>query len=590
MDQVISKYMISSKVVKYSAIVIISLFFGAFITYVTPNNVITNAPLDSNNTDVSCILMAEKGNTTKNTFNKRDVTSTKFINFRQIAEIGTGFNQGLAAHNLANNLNFSQLSDNLTLVLNLEKQDPTLKLSHIIRQKMLLIDPIKTAQLYYSYFNLYQEPLNKKEARTFRGILHDWALIDIKSALTFVKDNFQLKQQEEYFEYLLNDNHFKTNDYLFAQADKFSLAMQQKVLRAKLDSIEPQIAFEKLLALTLPSRERYFMFRSVIKKWQSASSETYLSLQSKLISSNLGNREKESLINEVFIQWAESDPKSALSAVSQAKHGNQSTYINSIMSELAKKDGEHAVLVAQGFSEQLGNEIVDTAISEWASYDPQAATQYIEKNGLTKNQSLLNKVAQRYGRKSPREAMQWAETLNASLTVFKNISRSLIKSSPEAAQLYLDSTTNQQAKNAMLSAIVYEKSRYNSEEANIWLNQYSDAPRFKDAQQTVFYNWSRQNPKQAAQALLYVTDNAQLTNLVPNIASQWYKKDAQATQSWLKQLDNQKAKDMALFRIVIQEASNDISHAKILISQIQDDKVAERARKTVTHFENNKSN
>ena len=52
MDQVISKYMISSKVVKYSAIVIISLFFGAFITYVTPNNVITNAPLDSNNTDV----------------------------------------------------------------------------------------------------------------------------------------------------------------------------------------------------------------------------------------------------------------------------------------------------------------------------------------------------------------------------------------------------------------------------------------------------------------------------------------------------------------------------------------------------------
>jgi len=579
--------MMSSNVIKYSVVTVISMFFGALVTYINviPHNVTTNESLENNNTDISTNLIAYQDNTTNNALNKSEIAPTKFNNFKQISQIGTGFEQGLAAHKLANHMSFSELSDNLTSLFNLEKHDSTIKLSHIVRQKMLLIDPLATAELYYSYFNLYQEPLDKKAARSFRGILHDWALIDIKSALSFVKDNFHLKQQEYYFGYLLKDNHFKHNDYLFAQADQFSPQMQQKVLRAKLDSMNPQLAFEKLLALTLPTRERYYMFRTVIKKWQSASPDSYLSLQNKLITSNLANREKERLINEVFIQWADSDPESALTAVSQVKHGEQSTYITSIMSELAKKDGEHAVLVAQGFSEQLGNEIIDTAISEWATYDPQAATQYIEKNALTSNQSLLNKVAKTYGRKSPKEAMQWAENLNASQSVFRSISRSLINLSPESAQSYLDSATNQKAKNAMLSAMIYEKSRYNIQEANTWLNQYSEEPGFKDAQQTVFYSWGRQNPEQAVQALSKITDNDQLQKLIPNIASQWYVKDPSAADNWIKQLDNHTIKDQAIYRIFMDVISNDIEQAKIILTQISDEKMAERARKMLNHFE-----
>lgn len=584
--------MMSSNVVKYSAVTVISMFFGALVTYINviPHNDTTNTSLENNNTDISPNLIAHQDNTTNNAFNKSEIAPTKFNNFKQISQIGTGFEQGLAAHKLANHMSFSELSDNLTSLFNLEKHDSTIKLSHIVRQKMLLIDPLATAELYYSYFNLYQEPLDKKAARSFRGILHDWALIDIKSALSFVKDNFHLKQQEYYFGYLLKDNHFKHSDYLFAQADQFSPQMQQKVLRAKLDSMDPERAFEKLLALTLPTRERYYMFRTVIKKWQSASPDSYLSLQNKLITSNLANREKERLINEVFIQWADSDPESALNAVSQVKHGEQSTYINSIMSELAKKDGEHAVLVAQGFSEQLGNEIIDTAISEWATYDPQAATQYIEKNGLTKNQNLLHKVAQTYGRKSPKEALQWAENIKAPQSVFRRISRSLISSSPETAQSYLDSVTNQKAKNAMLSAMVYEKSRYNSEAANTWLNQYSEEPGFKEAQQTVFNNWSRQNPQQAVQALSKITDNEQLQNLIPRMTFQWYRKDPAATEIWIKQLNNSLAKDHALIHIIKQTLPNNIEHAKDLILQISDEKEAEKAKKILTRFQAAKTN
>jgi len=584
--------MMSSNVVKYSAVTIISLFFGAFVTFINviPQNVATNESITNNNTDISTNLIAHQDNTTNNAFNKSDITATKFNNFEQVAKIGTGFKQGLAAHNLANNMSFSELSKNLTVLFNLEKHDPTVKLSHIVRQKMLLLDPVATAKLYYSYFNLYQEPLDKKAPRSFRGILHDWALIDIKSALSFVKDNFHLKQQEYYFDYLLKDNHFKHSDYLFTQADQFSPAMQQKALRAKLDSMDPELAFEKLLALTLPSRDRYYMFHSVIKKWQSASPDSYLSLQNKLISSNLGNREKERLISEVFIQWSDSDPESALAAVTQIKYGKQSTYIASIMSELAKKDGEHAVLIAQGFSEQLGNRIIDTAISEWATYDPQAAIHYIEKNGLTKNHNLLNKVAETYGRKSPKEALQWAESLNASQSVFQNISRSLISSSPEAAQNYLDTVTNQNAKNAMLSSMIYEKSRYNVEEANTWLNQYSEEPGFKDAQQTVFYSWGRHNPQQAVQALSKITDNGQLQRIIPNLASQWYIKDPSAANNWIKQLNNNTIKDQAIYRIFMDVITNDIEKAKILLLQINDEKIAERARKMLNHFEKKNGN
>lgn len=578
--------------VKYSVVSIFSVLLGSLVTYnnLTPQIIATNKTLENGNTDVSTKTIVNKANTTHSAYNQSDVDPFKLINFVQIAKIGTGFKQGLAAHNLANTMNFNQLSESLTMLFDLEKNDPKIKLSQIVRQKMLLIDPLSTAELYYAYFNLNLEPLDKSAPRTFRGILHDWALIDIKSALLFVKDNFHLKQQEYYFSYLLKDNHFKQSDYLFAQAELFSPAMQQKILRAKLDSMDPELAFEKLLALTMPSRERYYMFRTAIKKWQSSSADKYLSLQSMLISSNLGNREKERLINEVFIQWADSDPESALAAVSQVKHGKHTTYITSIMSELAKKDGENAVLIAQSFSEQFGNEVIDTAISEWTNYDPQAATLYIEKNGLTKNQSLLNKVAQTYGRKYPKEALQWADNINAPKSIFLNISRSLIRSSPEAAQTYLDSVINQKAKSAMLSALIYEKSRYNIEEANTWLNQYSEYPDFKDAQQTLFHNWSRQNPKQAALALNEVTDIVQLENLIPSIASQWYKKDAMATESWIKQLDNNKAKDLALFRIIIQEAPSDFEHAKMLLSQIQDNKVAQRARKTLSHFEKNKGN
>jgi len=260
------------------------------------------------------------------------------------------------------------------------------------------------------------------------------------------------------------------------------------------------------------------------------------------------------------------------------------------MSELAKKDGEHAVLVAQGFSEQLGNEIIDTAISEWATYDPQAATQYIEKNGLTKNQNLLHKVAQTYGRKSPKEALQWAENIKAPQSVFRRISRSLISSSPETAQSYLDSVTNQKAKNAMLSAMVYEKSRYNSEAANTWLNQYSEEPGFKEAQQTVFNNWSRQNPQQAVQALSKITDNEQLQNLIPRMTFQWYRKDPAATEIWIKQLNNSLAKDHALMHIIKQTLPNNIEHAKDLILQISDEKEAEKAKKISTRFQAAKTN
>ncbi|PAJ75284.1 hypothetical protein CJF42_05850 [Pseudoalteromonas sp. NBT06-2] len=580
-------------VVKYSIVIVISMFFGAFFTYINvmPQNVATNIdPKNNSNTAISANLIANKENSVNISFNELDVPPSKFDNFKQIVQIGTGFEQGLAAYHLASDMQFAELSVNLTALFKLEKQDPAVKLSYIVRQRMLLLDPLATAQLYYSHFKLYQENLDKRTISAFRGILHDWALLDIKNALSFVKDNFPIKQQEYYFDYLLKDNHFKQSGYLFAQANQFSPAIQQKALRAKLDSMKPELAFEKLLALTLPPRERYYMFRSVIKKWQSASLDNYLSLQNKLITSNLANREKEKLINEVFIQWADSDPESALSAISQIKYGKQSTYITSIMSELAKKDGEHAVLVAKTFSKQLGNEIIDTAISEWATYDPQAATQYIEKNGLTKNQSLLYKVAQTYGRKSPKEALQWAENLNAPEAVFRNISRSLINSSPEAAQNYLDSVTNQKVKNAMLSAMVNEKSRYNSEEAHIWLNQYSAEPGFKEAQQTVFYSWIRQNPQQAVHALSEVTDNKQLHNLIPTMAYQWYKKDPTATENWLRQLNNTAIKDLAILRIVMYALSNDIGHAKTLISEINDEKIAEKAKKRLNHYEETHGN
>lgn len=52
--------------------------------------------------------------------------------------------------------------------------------------------------------------------------------------------------------------------------------------------------------------------------------------------------------------------------------------------------------------------------------------------------------------------MQRAENLNVSRDILQSISRSLFNSSEEDAQYYLDSTTNQNARNTMLLVMTYK--------------------------------------------------------------------------------------------------------------------------------------
>ena len=85
----------------------------------------------------------------------------------------------------------------------------------------------------------------------------------------------------------------------------------------------------------------------------------------------------------------------------------------------------------------------------------------------------------------------------------------------------------------------------------MWLEQYTEKQGFKLEQQSLFFNWANQDPQQAANASTKITDIQQWQRIVPEIAFYLYRKDPEASQNWINQLDNPKIKDQAIYQIVM---------------------------------------
>ena len=82
-------------------------------------------------------------------------------------------------------------------------------------------------------------------------------------------------------------------------------------------------------------------------------------------------------------------------------------------------------------------------------------TIYWKKQFSSKSELTLQHSTS-FGRKLPKEPMQRAENLNVSRDILQSILRSLFNSSEEDAQYYLDSTTNQNARNTMLLVMTHK--------------------------------------------------------------------------------------------------------------------------------------
>jgi len=490
----------------------------------------------------------------------RPQQTRELTSFREVLSQPTGFQQYLAAYNLAENSSVADLKVLIEDVLDHEDRFFRYGMATIFIEKFVEHDPDLALDFVLNNiakgYNLYSQLL----AVVFR----EWGRIDVNAAieaLTLVT-NPTLKQF--LLIQMLDDDLINNTSAAQLLTDDLLPQQRSQLALRRINRITPQAAFEEALSMRLNERQRATY--TAVNRWVITDPEAALATINQLTD----NAEKIRLMNYAIARWASNDPTAA-ALVAPGYDRGDGALIGTAIAAVSRYDHSTALELAEQYrNESFYNSLLTKVVSGWSQVDPAAAIAYLDSSGI-ESPNIIRTVAANYAQKFPLEAMAWAETLGDQAEMVRlQISQYYVSMDPDGAERYLSELSAGPLRDILISQLASEKARVNGRDALAWLSQYQNEPKFNQARTQIIHNWISQDASGAAEYIedLISEGDKSASQLSESLVNSWLHQDVQATQAWINNLDDSAIKDSALSRFALNRAESNPDDALDLLDTI----------------------
>jgi hypothetical protein len=261
----------------------------------------------------------------------------------------------------------------------------------------------------------------------------------------------------------------------------------------------------------------------------------------------------------VFFQaWTELDPKAALAGAFQLRDVTlrklaATAVVNSVSPsaapELIATVVEHP---DKDLLSECKNTFLDPLIKTWSSLDPQAASQFVDELGDTKNSfnsTARDNIAYNWGTLDPEVALEWVGKQkgkdyidNDSLT--DDVIRGWCLKDIRAASDYVVQHLNDPASRATASSVAEAMFARSPEDATNWIGRLPEGDPRKAAEFAVASRWVDKDPTAAADWVTTLPETDQ-ASVAGTIARSWVDTNWPEASRWIETLSGD-ARDSAV--------------------------------------------
>ena len=225
-------------------------------------------------------------------------------------------------------------------------------------------------------------------------------------------------------------------------------------------------------------------------------------------------------LTAIYRGYAQINAQAALQAAGQLSEatGAERRLKSRLMSEVIETQIENGELVAAKQSIELmddgyiKSDLMREMIDEWATYDPQAAAEYVESLGPDADTRLKTTLIEEWAENDPAAAAAWLESLDP----------------------------DDPARSRAAAEIIREWARYDLSASAEWLNTLPASPELDRAVASYTYRAVQEDPATAMTWAESVTNNRMKGYLQQRVAGAWKEEDPYGFQDYL---DNSELSD-----------------------------------------------
>lgn len=480
------------------------------------------------------------------------------LSIAQIRKLPTEFMQYYESYHLALNSSQIQLQSLIIESLSLEHENERYGLAGIFINRYVILNPQKAMSFFYSLFDIKDQ-----EVRLLYGMYHEWAWMDMTSALTHLNSIASSDLKEKIVMYLMRTSYFPEKEKLHLMAESLSPEHKNVLIWQQAFKNGAESAFMTFLALPKSESKRSQWLSAAVRKWSKVDPEAAFSQVQKIQSQNL----RQMLCAIALTQWINQEPETALlAAMEQDKNGGD--LYRSALSELAVVNAQKALALINKYRDHLPQNVTEMVLAQWSHVQPEQAADYVMLNHSDMSMREIQNVATSYVRDSPVNAYLWATEIGLSDQVLQAMDINLVNTNLNVAEQKLKSLDSGKRRNNLLRSIAGEKGRSYPEQALSWLDNYKAEGGFNSAKNEIYTTWMYNAPSQAAKSIVQSKENVKYINRLVNI---WYRQKPQKAQQWALDLDDNDLRDNALDQLIKSVMKSDKEKAMLLVMELSND-------------------
>lgn len=280
---------------------------------------------------------------------------------------------------------------------------------------------------------------------------------------------------------------------------------------------------------------------------------------------------KNRLIKTAFSHYAELEPDAALEYIERYEFDDESMK-EQLIATVAARNPLKALFMVEAHTQQTGSDgAMRTLLSSWAKTEPQQAIAYIDTLTEEKRLPYYQMIYGTYLRNQPEAALDWViSRFDEDPTIAGTALRqSISPDSVDYAVNVLKSTNSAGIRSSLIPGIAAYKAGSDPRAALDWLEGFQNEPGYESALLQIVQRMSQSDPEEAAAAIAPILNSDLVDANVGNIAFGWYQKNPQESLSWVDQLPNNSAKEIAITRIIHSIHYQDPDLAASYLSMIQ---------------------
>ena len=337
--------------------------------------------------------------------------------------------------------------------------------------------------------------------------------------------------------------------------------------------------FPELMASLIDApREMAFLGKSLLAaRWVAVDPEGMLAYANQL-----PQRERWSVLNQVFRAWARKDLSAARAAVeTMGSPRERASALNAIINELAESDPRRALAVAGDLEARPGNSqwIYRRIFSQWAQQDGATARQaaLALPEGPEKVYALSGALNE-WMQTRPMEALDWLDSLEMDSTIHrsrKEVFRSFLNSDFETARQFVEREQNPLKRRTILEQLHFNNFAWQRDYAEIeglfdCIGTVATGQTYSNKVRGVVQAMAKSDLERAVDFTRQLGPGAARMNALNAIGSELAREDARRALDFVESLDYEDEKRRALGSMSWQLARYSLEGAAALAAESRD--------------------